>query len=166
MKALSITQPWPWIILHLGKRIENRSRNIGSVRGPLFLHATSSMRREDWERAVAFVRQRSGDALADTIPVPTWKDSVKRGVHPELPLGVIVARTEIIARRPGPQASWTVSAQKAQLPPTLLDQEKRWYMGQYAYLLGAVTPVHPIPARGFQCFWEIPAEIAEQLEAA
>ena len=34
MKALSIRQPWSWLILHGGKDIENRSWRT-NVRGPV-----------------------------------------------------------------------------------------------------------------------------------
>lgn len=40
MKALTVRQPWAWAIIHGGKDVENRSRNIvGSYRGPLAIHA-------------------------------------------------------------------------------------------------------------------------------
>ena len=47
MRALSLTRPWPHAILHLGKRIENRSDKRGmppmcKYRGPLLLHAAKS----------------------------------------------------------------------------------------------------------------------------
>lgn len=38
MKALSIRQPWAWMILHAGKSIENRTWQT-SYRGPLLIHA-------------------------------------------------------------------------------------------------------------------------------
>ena len=40
MKAITVRQPWAWAIMHAGKDVENRSRNIvGSYRGPLVIHA-------------------------------------------------------------------------------------------------------------------------------
>jgi len=38
MKALSIRQPWAWLILHAGKDIENRTWRT-AYRGPLLIHA-------------------------------------------------------------------------------------------------------------------------------
>lgn len=38
MKALSIRQPWAWLILHAGKTIENRSQ-AWTYRGPIAIHA-------------------------------------------------------------------------------------------------------------------------------
>lgn len=38
LPALSIRQPWAWLILHAGKDVENRTWRT-SYRGPLLLHA-------------------------------------------------------------------------------------------------------------------------------
>lgn len=39
MKAITVRQPWAWAIMHGGKDVENRTRNIaGSYRGPLVIH--------------------------------------------------------------------------------------------------------------------------------
>ena len=38
MRAPSLTQPWPWIILNLGKDVENRVWST-KHRGPFLLHA-------------------------------------------------------------------------------------------------------------------------------
>lgn len=40
MRALTVRQPWAWAIVHGGKDVENRSRNLaGSYRGPVAIHA-------------------------------------------------------------------------------------------------------------------------------
>ncbi len=39
MKAITVRQPWAWAIMHAGKDVENRSRNIaGTYRGLLVIH--------------------------------------------------------------------------------------------------------------------------------
>lgn len=38
MKALSIRQPWAWLIVHGGKNIENRTWRT-KLRGPVLIHA-------------------------------------------------------------------------------------------------------------------------------
>lgn len=50
MKALSIRQPWAWLILNAGKDIENR-RWPTSVRGRVLIHAGKGMTRIDYEDA-------------------------------------------------------------------------------------------------------------------
>ena len=40
MRILTVRQPWAWAIMHGGKDVENRGRNIaGSYRGPIAIHA-------------------------------------------------------------------------------------------------------------------------------
>lgn len=40
MRVLTVRQPWAWAIIHGGKTVENRSRNIaGFYRGPVAIHA-------------------------------------------------------------------------------------------------------------------------------
>ncbi|MCP4248070.1 MAG: ASCH domain-containing protein [bacterium] len=43
MKALSVNQPWAWLIIHGGKWIENRTWRT-PYRGPLAIHAGRSRR--------------------------------------------------------------------------------------------------------------------------
>jgi hypothetical protein len=39
MRVLTVKQPWAWAIIHSGKDVENRVRNLaGSYRGPLAIH--------------------------------------------------------------------------------------------------------------------------------
>jgi len=40
MRILTVRQPWAWAIIHGGKDVENRVRNIaGDYRGPIAIHA-------------------------------------------------------------------------------------------------------------------------------
>lgn len=48
MKALSIRQPWAWLILNAGKDIENRDWPT-SVRGRFLIHASKGMTRDEYE---------------------------------------------------------------------------------------------------------------------
>ena len=56
MKCLSIKQPWAWAILHAGKDIENRSWKT-DYRGPLLIHAASTMTREEYRRFAEFMEE-------------------------------------------------------------------------------------------------------------
>jgi len=43
MRILTVRQPWAWAIIHGGKDVENRVRNIaGNFRGPVAIHAAAS----------------------------------------------------------------------------------------------------------------------------
>lgn len=50
MKALSIRQPWAWLILHAGKDIENRDWAT-RFRGRVLVHASKGMTRAEYESA-------------------------------------------------------------------------------------------------------------------
>lgn len=48
MRILTVRQPWTWAIVHGGKDIENRTRNIaGSYRGPVAIHAGLTLAADD-----------------------------------------------------------------------------------------------------------------------
>lgn len=52
MKALSIRQPWAWLIAHGYKPVENRTWKT-NYRGPILLHASQGMTRFEYEEAAA-----------------------------------------------------------------------------------------------------------------
>ena len=51
MKALSIRQPWAWLIMNAGKDIENRVWHT-SVRGRILVHAAKGMTRDEYESGI------------------------------------------------------------------------------------------------------------------
>lgn len=53
MLALSIRQPWAWLILHAGKNIENRDWKT-KVRGRVLVHAAKGMTQDEWGNAWLF----------------------------------------------------------------------------------------------------------------
>lgn len=50
MKALSIRQPWAWLIIHGGKDIENRTWHT-KFRGRFLVHASKGMTRAEYNAA-------------------------------------------------------------------------------------------------------------------
>ena len=62
IKALSIRQPWAWLILWAGKDIENRSRRF-HFRGRFLIHASAGMTRNEYLAVLLFLQQRG-------LPVP------------------------------------------------------------------------------------------------
>jgi hypothetical protein len=51
MKALSIRQPWAWLIIHGGKDIENRTWKT-NVRGRILVHAAKGMTHDEYDAAM------------------------------------------------------------------------------------------------------------------
>lgn len=58
MRILTVRQPWAWAIIHGGKDVENRVRNIaGDYRGPVAIHAALTDDRtaiESWPSGAAW----------------------------------------------------------------------------------------------------------------
>ena len=52
MKALSIRQPWAWLIVHGYKDIENRTWRT-NFRGRVLIHASKGMTRDEYDDAMA-----------------------------------------------------------------------------------------------------------------
>lgn len=73
MKALSIRQPWAWLIAAGHKPIENRAWST-AYRGELFIHASATMSRLDYDAAVYFINHD----LGLDIQIPR-REELKRG---------------------------------------------------------------------------------------
>lgn len=69
MKALSIRQPWAWLILNAGKDVENRNWRT-NFRGRIYIHAAATMTRREYEDAMDWV-VCSGIPLNFEEPHPT-----------------------------------------------------------------------------------------------
>lgn len=72
--AISIRQPWAWLILYGGKDIENRSWPT-RFRGPVLIHAAKGMTAEEYEGARQFT---DGACLAR--PWPTIRELERGGI--------------------------------------------------------------------------------------
>ncbi len=73
--ALSIRQPWAWLIVNAWKDVENRDWPT-LIRGPVFIHTGKVMKPEDYDECYFFVEK-----IAPEIRLP---------LPQELPLGGIV----------------------------------------------------------------------------
>ncbi|WP_058623180.1 ASCH domain-containing protein [Microbacterium testaceum] len=81
MRVLTVRQPWAWAIIHGGKTVENRTRNLaGSYRGPVAIHA-----------GLAY----DEDAVIWTGPVPTPLAIDEDGSHRE-PRGHIIGVVDLV----------------------------------------------------------------------
>lgn len=74
MRILTVRQPWAWAIIHGGKDVENRSRNIaGNYRGAVAIHVAladaESAPEELWVRHADWYRDRSPKPRAEV----TWR---------------------------------------------------------------------------------------------
>lgn len=65
-KALSIRQPWAWLIAKGLKDIENRSWE-SNYRGDFFIHASSTMTNRDYSECLSYVEMLNRD---QTVALP------------------------------------------------------------------------------------------------
>lgn len=93
MKALSIRQPWAWLIMHGGKPVENRDWRT-SYRGPLAIHASAGMTKYELEDAIAFV-STFNKPLASRIPL-----------HKDLWRGQIIGTVDLVDCRDHVDSEW------------------------------------------------------------
>jgi hypothetical protein len=68
VKALSIRQPWAWLILNGGKDIENRDWWTG-VRGRVIVHASKGMTRDEYEDAFDTAAHINPTLIVPPFPV-------------------------------------------------------------------------------------------------
>lgn len=73
MKALSIRQPWAWLIIHGGKDIENRSWHT-KFRGRFLVHASQGMTQQEYANAAAFADLECG------VTIPPFNELQRGGV--------------------------------------------------------------------------------------
>ena len=81
--ALSVKQPWAWLIIHGGKDIENRDWRR-RYPGRILIHASKQMLGTGYERCMAFV-QTHRPAISIIVPEP-W----------ELEYGGIIGEVQIV----------------------------------------------------------------------
>ena len=72
MKALSIRQPWAWLIIHGGKDIENRTRRT-HLRGRIYVHASKGMTEDEYLEAFVV-------AYENGIMLPCFEELNRGGI--------------------------------------------------------------------------------------
>ncbi|MDG9809498.1 MULTISPECIES: ASCH domain-containing protein [Pseudomonas] len=98
MKALSIKQPWAWLIIHGGKDIENRTWHT-KFRGRFLVHASQGMTNKEYCDGLEFA-MRAGDVrlLRD---FPTYQQMQRGG---------IVGSVELVDSVDHSDSSWYMGA--------------------------------------------------------
>ena len=136
LEALSISQPWAWLIVHGDKRVENRR----------WLHAgqLAQARRVVGARfGIHAAKSYDGNAPAGTPP------------RTELPAGAIVGAATL---------DRVLTMAEAMADRELLADQHRYMSGPVCLVLRDVVAIErPIPARGFLGFWALTDEAAAEL---
>ena len=133
--ALSIRQPWAWAIIHAGKNVENRDwkpRNPGlRFRGPVMIHASSGMTRDEYESCLGVCHHVSySHPFPPGLAMPAFDDLLRGG---------IVGTANVV--------------------DIVTDSDSPWFFGRYGLVLEDVRPIPFIPCKGALGFFkpELPA---------
>lgn len=117
--AISIRQPWAWLIIHGGKDIENRSWPT-KIRGRVYIHASKSVSKMEWDNAWKYVRQIAPD-IYNKASCDIKSGTIERGG--------IIGSIDII--------------------DCVEHSESPWFMGQYGFVLEnpATLPFKPLKGK-------------------
>jgi len=91
MKALSIRQPWAWLIIHAGKDIENRSWFTG-VRGRILVHAGKGMTKREYRDVESFLFSSALPQM--DVELPAFEDLQRGGIIGSVEIVDCVADSE------------------------------------------------------------------------
>lgn len=132
MKALSIRQPWAWLIMHGGKTVENRNWSyVPKLRGRIYIHAAKGMTQDEYDCAKSFA-ERIWAERGEAHAFPAF-DELKRG-------GIIGTAdiTGYIDNEPAKMA------------------DHPWYLGTLGIELANPQPCEFRPLKGMLGFFETP----------
>lgn len=159
MKGITLTQPWASLVAIGAKHVETRCWAT-SYRGPIVIHAAKGLPRKNLgTEADGLV------GLSEKLHTPPF-DAFDL-VAEEMPLGAIIATTELLACVRMDELRATLEMpQFADWKPATYERAFGDYShGRYAWLLGDVEPLaEPIPIRGALGLWNVPEDILEQLQ--
>jgi hypothetical protein len=129
MRALSLTQPWAWLVVHGGKDIENRRWNT-KHRGAFLIHAAKGMKAADYDAARRYAEIVNGYEFAHDMPLP---EQLERG-------GIIGAANLYTVIHP--------------LRPIEMPMRLPWHMPeQFGFVLGDTRAIPFLPCKGALGFW-------------
>ena len=147
MLALSVQQPWPWLIFYGKKDIENRTwappRSVVGQR--IAIHASKKPQALE---PLAVMEEIFG------MDVGTWWEPQIPPLR-ELPLGALVGTVELLEITQTGQSGVRGGSKSA------------WFAGPYGWVLRNPRALEePIPMSGRLGLWPVPIEAAKVLEAA
>jgi hypothetical protein len=157
LRALTLHRPWPWSILHGGKRIENRPwapwKSIVGER--IALHAGKTWDYDGAEFIKRTVRMLGGPEMPGD-----------GGVHLQ---GAIVGVARVVGciRENGNDDPVIVSG----VGGLHVDVDEEWFFGPFGWILTDVVALaKPVSCRGAQGLWlpppDVTARVLEQIAGA
>jgi len=145
MKALTLIQPWAWAICSAGKRIENRG-----WRPPRSL----------WGQRIAI---HAGKKFDPDSGLALFAEGY--GLPATMPQGAIVATARIAGVVTEDKTGLVVESASEEPPAWVLSPKNRvWFCGPVGWVLDEVVVLRePVPCRGAQGLWVVPAAVERQV---
>ena len=125
MLALSVRQPWAWLILHAGKDIENRTWPT-KVRGRVLIHAAKGVTKDEWRSSWDWVRRNCPEA---------WEKGNREIQAGTIERGGIVGSVEII--------------------DCVANSPSRWFVGDHGFVMQNPQPLPFYPYKGQLGFFQV-----------
>ena len=132
MIALSIRQPWAWLIFNAGKDIENRTWRT-RVRGRVLIHAAAGMTRHEFEMALLACH-----IISDSHPSPA---GLTLPAPDELERGGFIGSVEIV--------------------DCVTESASPWFFGPYGFVLASPIPQAFRPYKASLGFFNVAEESAQ-----
>jgi hypothetical protein len=153
MIALSLRQPWAWVVLHLGKNLENRDWNT-STRGDFLIHASKGMSKQEYYDCIEFCTSVLGPTVLSRFPV---MDALPRG-------GIVGAARLVDVIRP---CKHCVYDGDHGVIVKSCGANHGWHMPwKYAFKLENIRPAPKfVPCRGMPGFFKVDSETSAALRA-
>jgi hypothetical protein len=145
MPALSIRQPWAWLIVNGFKDIENRDWPT-KFRGPLLIHAGKKLTVPDYDAAMLFIEAYVDPALVGKVP--DIGDLLLGGVTG------MVTLTDCVAHHTSPWFTGGFSPAVTSDGSADENTSGSSVMG-YGFVLADAKPLHFIPYRGRLGFFDV-----------
>lgn len=149
MKAISLWQPWATLWVVQAKRNETRSWATG-YKGPLAVHAAK--RWTEAEVRLAMMQE----------PFRTTLRDLGYEYFSLLPRGAIIGVCDGVVCRPVQDALAEIAPERRFLETAFGDFTR----GRFAWLPTNMRALKtPIPCRGFQQLWDVPADVLEAIDS-
>lgn len=122
--ALTVRQPWAWLIIHGGKDVENRTWRAYD-RGPLLIHAAVGMTRREYDECQYFLVQSVNRHRENMIVLPRFE---------ALERGGIIGQVELV--------------------DCVSQMNSPWFVGPYGFVVKDAMQLPFVPCKGALGFWE------------
>ena len=149
MRVLTVRQPWAWAIIHGGKDVENRTRNIaGSYRGPVAIQA-----------GLAYVK---GTPAGVALKAAHGSETTT-----ELKFGAVIGVVDLSDVHHDHDSMKCVDWEHGITDDGTYLSCSEWSMADHHHLcLSNPRPIDPIPAKGRLGLLRPDPELQAQIEAA